>query len=51
MVQAFSDMSKPVNEIEAPNSVPTYDPTVDRFKDVEAHVFGGENDSENTNNE
>lgn len=51
VVQAFSDMSKPVNEIEAPNSVPTYDPTVDRFKDVEAHVFGGENDSENTNNE
>ncbi len=42
VVKAFSDMSKPVSEIDVSNAVPQYDPSVDRFKDVEAHVFGGE---------
>lgn len=46
----FSDMSKPVSEIDVPNSIPTYDPTVDRFKDVEAHVFNGEENSATNNN-
>ena len=41
-------MSKPVNEIDVPNQIesePKYDPNVDRFKDVEPHVFGGEEDN------
>ncbi len=46
--EALSDMSKPIQEIELPNTVdttPKFDPTVDRFKDVEPHVFGGEEDN------
>ncbi len=45
---ALSDMSKPIQEIEIPNAIditPKFDPTVDRFKDVEPHVFGGEDDN------
>ena len=45
---ALSDMSKPIQEIELPNAIditPKFDPTVDRFKDVEPHVFGGEDDN------
>ncbi len=48
VVKALSDMSKPVNEIDVPNQIesePKYDPNVDRFKDVEPHVFGGEEDN------
>ena len=50
-VKAFSDMSKPVSEINVPNEVPKYDPSVDRFKDVEAHVFGGEEKTDTNTNE
>lgn len=42
-------MSKPIQEIELPNTVsipPKFDPTVDRFKDVEVHVI---TDSTNKN--
>ena len=54
VVKALSDMSKPVNEIAVPNqieSTPKYDPSIDRFKDVEAHVFGGEEKNDLNNNE
>jgi len=54
VVKAFSDMSKPVNEIDVPNQIasePKYDPNVDRFKDVEAHVFGGEEKTDLNTNE
>ena len=44
-------MSKPVSEINVPNEVPKYDPSVDRFKDVEAHVFGGEEKTDTNTNE
>ena len=40
--EALSDMSKPIQEIELPNTIdtpPKYDPNVDRFKDVEVHVI------------
>lgn len=46
--EALSDMSKPIQEIELPNTIdttPTFDPTVDRFKDVEPHIFGGEDNN------
>ncbi|MBO5095283.1 MAG: response regulator [Bacilli bacterium] len=49
---ALSDMSKPIQEIELPNTIdttPKFDPTIDRFKDVEAHVFGGDNDKKEGN--
>ena len=49
LVEALSDMSKPIQDIKLPESVdttPKFDPTVDRFKDVEAHVFGGDNNNE-----
>ncbi len=52
--EAFKDMSKTIQEIQVPNSIdsiPKFDPSVDRFKDVEAHVYGVEKDKENTNNE
>ena len=41
-------MSKPIQEIELPNTIDTtstFDPTVDRFKDVEPHIFGGEDNN------
>ena len=50
LVEALSDMSKPIQDIKLPESVdttPKFDPTVDRFKDVEAHVFGGDNNNNN----
>ena len=50
--EALSDMSKPIQEIELPNQVdniPKYDPNVDRFKDVEVHVFGGEQNNNEGN--
>ena len=49
VLDALSDMSKPIQEIELPNTVsipPKFDPTVDRFKDVEVHVI---TDSTNKN--
>ena len=39
VVKAFSDMSKPISEINVDNQVPKYDPSVDRFKDAEVHVI------------
>ena len=52
IVESLSDISKPLNEIDVSNEVPKYDPTVDRFKDVEVHVFGAEDNNNNneTNN-
>ena len=53
LVEALSDMSKPIQDIKLPESLDTttkFDPTVDRFKDAEAHVFGGEN-TDNKGNE
>ena len=50
LVEALSDMSKPIQDIKLPENVdatPQFDPTVDRFKDVEAHVFGGDNNNNN----
>lgn len=50
---ALSDMSKPIQEIELPNTVsttPKFDPTVDRFKDVEVHVIT-ESTNKNEGNE
>ena len=50
LVEALSDMSKPIQDIKLPESVdstPKFDSTVDRFKDVEAHVFGGDNNNNN----
>ena len=47
-------MSKPIQEIELPNTIdttPTFDPTVDRFKDVEPHIFGGEEKTDTNTNE
>lgn len=44
-------MSKPLSEIKESNSIdtiPKYDPSVDRFKDVPAHVFGGEDKNDKT---
>ena len=49
---ALSDMSKPIQEIELPNTIdatPKIDSNVDRFKDVEAHIFGGEQNSNEGN--
>ena len=54
LVKAFSDMSKPVSEIDIPSKIesePKYDPSIDRFKDVEAHVFGGEEKNDTNTNE
>ena len=45
VAKAFSDMSKPVSEINVENQIPKYDPSVDRFKGVEAHII-----TDNTNN-
>ena len=53
-VKAFSDMSKPVSKIDIPSKIesePKYDPSIDRFKDVEAHVFGGEEKNDTNTNE
>ena len=49
---ALSDMSKPIQEIELPNTIdatPKIDSNVDRFKDVEAHIFGGEQNNNEGN--
>ena len=49
---ALSDMSKPIQEIELPNTVnttPKYDPNVDRFKDVEVHVITDNTDKNESN--
>ena len=51
--EALSDMSKPIQEIELPNTIdtpPKYDPNVDRFKDVEVHVIT-DNINKNESNE
>ena len=50
VVKAFSDMTKPISEINVPDETPKYNPTEDRFKDVEAHVIVGE-DKSNEGNE
>ena len=50
VVKAFSDMSKPIKEIDVPETAPKYDPTVDRFKDVEVHVIA-DNTIKNESNE
>ena len=49
LVEALSDMSKPIQDIKLPESVdttPKFNPTVDRFKDVPAYVVGSENNEE-----
>ena len=54
LVKAFSDMSKPVSEIDIPSKIesePKYALSIDRFKDVEAHVFGGEEKNDTNTNE
>ncbi len=51
VVKAFSDMSKPISEISVPDETPKYNPTEDRFKDVEAHVIVGDETSNTNNNE
>ncbi|MBO4246100.1 MAG: response regulator [Bacilli bacterium] len=50
VVKAFSDMSKPIKEIDVPETAPKYDPTVDRFKDAEVHVIA-DNTNKNESNE
>lgn len=46
IVESLSEMSKPLTDINVPSQeVPTYDSSVDRFKDVEVHVI-----ADNTNN-
>ena len=50
---ALSDMTKPIQEIELPNTVNVMretDSSVDRFKDVEVHVIT-DNTSKNEGNE
>ena len=51
VVKALSDMSKPISEISVPDETPKYNPTEDRFKDVEAHVIVGDETSNTNNNE
>ena len=49
-VEDLSDTSKPIQEIEVSNqsdNTPKYDPSIDRFKDVELHVIVGENNDNN----
>ena len=50
--EALSDMSKPIQEIELPNTIDTtqkFDSNIDRFKDVEVHVFDGEQNNNEGN--
>ncbi len=50
--EALSDISKPIQEIELPNTIDTtqkFDSNNDRFKDVEVHVFGGEQNNNEGN--
>ena len=44
-VKPIELVPEPVQEVNTSSTsdIPKYDPTVDRFKGVEAHVFGGEN--------
>ncbi|MBQ3475181.1 MAG: response regulator [Bacilli bacterium] len=49
IVKAFSDMSKPIGEINVDNQVPKYDPSVDRFKDAEVHVITDNTDKNESN--
>ena len=51
-LEALSDMSKPIQEIELPNqsdTTPKYDPNIDRFKDVEIHVITDNIDKNESN--
>lgn len=52
VLEALSDMSKPIQEIELPNqsdTTPKYDPNIDRFKDVEIHVITDNIDKNESN--
>ena len=45
IVDSISDLVQgQTQSVEHDDNVPKYNPLVDRFADVEAHVFGGEND-------
>ena len=49
---ALSDMSKPIQEIELPNTIdtiPKIDPNIDRFKDNEVYAFGREQNNNEGN--
>lgn len=53
VVEALSDMSKPIQEIQIPNtldSTPNYNSSIDRFKDTEVHVIT-DNPNKNEGNE
>ena len=52
VLEALSDMSKPIQEIDLPNqsdTTPKYDPNIDRFKDVEIHVITDNIDKNESN--